>query len=197
MATLSGPVRRGAFRALATTAAVLVAAFGAASCGPEGPPPIRVWSDSYEFRITADPSPPRAREVTRYRIVVIDRKTGQFVEGGEGQIFASSADRANRYDSFEPAPEAGTYTARLNYITAGDWRVNVRFRRDSLAPLERPVDDWVQTVRGARPVSERPFTDTPDTASVPAAKGDAPASTAPATTAPASPAPSAPAATQP
>ena len=177
MTTRSGSARRGAFRAIVSAAAALLAAAGAAACGPEGPPPIRAWSDSYEFRVTADPSPPRAREPIRYRVVVIDRKTGQFVEGGEGQIFASSEDRANTWDSFEPAPEAGTYTARLNYITAGDWKVNVRFRRDSLAPLERPVDDWVQTVRGARPISERPFTDAPDTAATPA-PGAAPAAPA-------------------
>ena len=70
--------------------------------------------------------------------------------------FASSQDRANTYDSFTPAPEAGTYTARLNYITAGDWKVGIRFRRDSTAKLER-IEDWVQTVYNARPVGERPI----------------------------------------
>jgi hypothetical protein len=44
----------------------------------------------------------------------------------------------------------------MTYITAGDWRVNLRFRRDSTAPLEKPLDDWVQAVRGARPIAERP-----------------------------------------
>jgi len=141
---LAGVVAVGGFAALAT------------ACGPEGPRPLRAWTQSYEFNITADPSPPRAREPIRYSVVVLDRTTRRVIDGGEGQIFASSADRANTWDSFEPAQEAGTYTARLNYITAGDWRVSIRFRRDSTAPLER-VDDWVQTVRGARPISERPI----------------------------------------
>jgi hypothetical protein len=134
----------------------LLASAAASACGPEGPRPLRLWSQSYEFRVTADPSPPRAREVTRYTVVVLDRNTRQVIDRGEGQIFARSADRVDVYDSFEPAAEAGTYTARLNYITAGDWRVNVRFRRDSTAAIEKPTDDWVQTVRGARPISERP-----------------------------------------
>jgi hypothetical protein len=130
----------------------------AAGCSgqPEGPKPLRAWSKSYEFRVTFDPVPPRAREPIKYRVVVLDRNTRQFIEGGEGQIFASSIDRANTWDSFEPAPEAGTYTARLNFITAGDWSVSIRFRRDSLAELER-IEDWVQTVRGARPIGERPI----------------------------------------
>ena len=89
-------------------------------------------------------------------VVVLDRNTRQVIDRGEGQIFATSNDRVNVYDSFEPAAEAGTYTARMNFITAGDWKVSIRFRRDSTAPLER-VEDWVQTVRGARPISERPI----------------------------------------
>ena len=151
MSAAPGPARR-----LALLGALGAAALGAAACGPEGPRPLRAWTQSYEFRVVADPSPPRARETTKYTVVVLDRTTRQVIDRGEGQIFASSADRANTYDSFEPAAEAGTYTARMNFITAGDWRVSIRFRRDSTAALER-VDDWVQTVRGARPVAERPI----------------------------------------
>lgn len=147
-----GPARRLlVFGALVASAAV------AAACGPEGPRPLRLWSQSYEFRITADPSPPRAREPIRYTVVVLDRNTRQVIDGGEGQIFGKSRDGAQTYDSFEPAAEAGTYSARINFITAGDWNMNVRFRRDSTAPLEKPIDDWVQTVRGARPIGERPI----------------------------------------
>jgi hypothetical protein len=115
-----------------------------------------MWSASYEFRVTADPSPPRAREPIRYKVVVLDRTTRQVIDGGEGQIFAKSRDGAQAYDSFEPAAEAGTYSARVTYITAGDWNVNLRFRRDSTAALEKPPNDWVQAVRGARPIAERP-----------------------------------------
>ena len=146
----------GSARRLALAGAVGAWAFGAAACGPEGPRPLRAYTKSYEFRVLADPAPPRARETTKYTVVVLDKATRQVIDRGEGQIFASSADRANTYDSFEPAAEAGTYTARMNFITAGDWRVSIRFRRDSTAALER-ADDWVQTVRGARPISERPI----------------------------------------
>ena len=152
-------MRRVARRGLAAAAApalIALALVAPAACGPSGPPPLRAWSDSYEFRVTSDPSPPRARETIVYRVVVVDRKSHQVIDRGEGQIFASSQDRANTYDSFASAPEAGTYTARLNYITAGDWKVGIRFRRDSTAKLER-IEDWVQTVRGARPVGERPI----------------------------------------
>ena len=144
-----GPARR-----LSLFGALLASA--AAACGPEGPRPLRAWSQSYEFRVSADPTPPRAREPIRYTIVVLDRNTRRVIDRGEGQIFASSQDRANTYDSFEPAAEAGTYTARITFITAGDWRMNLRFRRDSTATIEKPADDWVQAVRGARPISERP-----------------------------------------
>ena len=148
-------------RRAAASGLALAAAFGAAplvltACGPSGPPALRAWTDSYEFRITADPSPPHARETTLYKVVVLDKKSHQVIDRGEGQIFATSADHANVYDSFTPAPEAGTYTARMSYITAGDWHVAVRFRRDSTAKLEK-IDDWVQTVYGARAIGERPI----------------------------------------
>ena len=153
------PGRAG--RALGAGVLLGASALAAASCAPEGPRPLRVWTQNYEMRITSDPSPPRARETTRYRVVVLDRNTRQVIEGGAGQIFGKSRDGAQVFDSFEPAPEAGTYTARLSFITAGDWNMNVRFQREpgpDVGPsLEKPVDDWVQAVRGARPVSERPI----------------------------------------
>jgi hypothetical protein len=154
--TTGGVSRRGAVARAALTFGLLGASIAAAACGPAEPRPLRAWSKSYEFRITQDPTPPHANEPTLYRVVVLDRETRQPIEGGEGQIFATSEDRVNRYDSFEPAPEAGTYTARIAYVTAGDWKVGLRFRRDSVGTIER-VEDWVQTVARARPVGERPF----------------------------------------
>jgi hypothetical protein len=145
--------------ALRRRVAVVVALSGAAllaSCGPPQQQPLRIWTPSYEFRVTMDPSPPHAREPIIFHIVVLDRKTREFVPNGEGQIFATSQDRVNKYDSFTPAQEPGSYTARLNFITAGDWNVNLQFRRDSTHALEKANEDWVQTVRGARPISERP-----------------------------------------
>ena len=62
----------------------------------------------------------------------------------------------NRFDSFTPAPEVGTYTARLTFVTAGDWKVGLRFRRDSTQAIER-AEDWVQTVAAPRPPGERPY----------------------------------------
>jgi hypothetical protein len=145
--------RRGA--RLRAAAIVLGAAAGAAACGPRELPPIRVWTESYEFRVTMDPTPPAAREPILYRVVVLDRDTRQLVQNGEGQIFATSPDSANTWDSFVPAAEPGVYTAKLNFIQAGQWRVSLRFRRDSTARLEKPADDWVQMVRGERPMAER------------------------------------------
>ena len=150
-----GTARR---RAASLGAAISLVTLGAvaAACGPEAPRPLRVWTDSYEFRITMDPSPPHAREATLYRVVVLDRETRQLIQGGEGRIFATSADSANAWDSFTPAAEPGLYTARLRFIHAGQWRYNLRFRRDSTARLEKPADDLVQTVFAERPISQRP-----------------------------------------
>jgi hypothetical protein len=103
-----------------------------------------------------DPTPPHAREPIVFKVVVLDRKTREFVQGGEGRIFATSQDRANTWDSFVPTQEPGSYRATLRFITAGDWNVNLQFRRDSLHALEKPLNDWVQTVRGERPISQRP-----------------------------------------
>jgi hypothetical protein len=145
-----GPARGGRRLAALVALGALTAA-----CGSAPRADIRLWSEHYEFRVNADPSPPRAREPIIYTVTVLDKDTRQLIEKGEGQVFASSIDKANTWDSFVPGREAGTYSAKLNYITAGDWGVAIRFRRDSTKPLERV--DWVQTVRGARPINERPI----------------------------------------
>ena len=152
----AGVPRRGATLRAARTAVLGAVAF-AAACGPQPPRPLRVYTTSYEFRITMDPSPPRAREATLYNVVVLDRETRELVQGGEGRIFATSADSANTWDVFTAAPEPGAYTARMTYVHAGQWRVSLQFRRDSTARLEKPADDWVQTVGAERPMSERAF----------------------------------------
>jgi hypothetical protein len=46
-------------------------------------------------------------------------------------------------------PEVGTYHAKLNFVVAGMWAVAIRFRRDSLRPLERI--DWMQQVLDEKP----------------------------------------------
>ncbi|HMF87406.1 MAG TPA: hypothetical protein VK575_04955 [Gemmatimonadaceae bacterium] len=130
---------------------VIVLAVFTASCG--GSPKaneLRLWSDSYAFRVTMDPMPPRALEQIVYRVVVQDKKTGQPIETGEGRIFATSADRANSNDGFKKEKELGTYSGRLFFATTGDWAAAIQFRRDKdpRMPLERV--DWIQGVREAR-----------------------------------------------
>ncbi len=107
----------------------------------------RQWSDSYAFRITVDPTPPRAIEDAVYRIVVQDKKTGEPIETGDGRIFATSKDGANTDDGFAKEKEIGTYSARLFYPTSGDWAIAIQFRRDSTQRLEKV--DWVQSVGNA------------------------------------------------
>ena len=122
-----------------------------ASCGGSAPKPreLRLWSDSYAFRVTVTPMPPRAIEPIVYRVVVQDKKTGQPIETGEGRIFATSPDRANTDDGFRKEKEVGTYSGRLFFATTGDWAAAIQFRRekDPRMPLERV--DWIQTVQPA------------------------------------------------
>ncbi|MGH7605464.1 MAG: hypothetical protein ACRENK_15895 [Gemmatimonadaceae bacterium] len=110
---------------------------------------LRLWSDSYAFRVTMDPRPPRALEPIAYRIVVQDKKTGQPIETGEGRIFATSVDRANTSDGFKKENELGTYSGKLFFATTGDWAAAIQFRREKnpAMPLERV--DWIQTVHPA------------------------------------------------
>ncbi len=122
-----------------------------AGCGGSGPKTreLRLWSDSYAFRVTVVPMPPRAIEPIVYRIVVQDKKTGQPIETGEGRIFATSADRASTNDGFKKEKELGTYSGRLFFATTGDWAAAIQFRRekDPRMPLERV--DWIQSVGAA------------------------------------------------
>jgi hypothetical protein len=130
-------------------AAVLAAGL-AAACEPAEPRTneLRMWTDDMALRVSADPSPPRAREPVIYKVVVRDKESGQPIEGGEGRIFATSRDGASTWYPLEPGPELGTYYGRLKYITAGEWAVAIQFRRDSTKKLERM--DWMQEVAAER-----------------------------------------------
>ena len=130
---------------LFVAAAVFVAA--SACSNPERALENRQWSDSFAFRITVDPMPPRAIEDARYKIVVQDKKTGEPIETGQGRIFATSRDGANTDDGLVKGKEVGTYYGRLFYPTTGDWAIALQFRRDSTAKLERV--DWTQSVNNA------------------------------------------------
>lgn len=110
---------------------------------------LRLWSDSYAFRVTVEPMPPLALEPAVYRIVVQDKKTGQPIENGEGRIFATSADRANTSDGLKKEKELGTYSGRLFFATSGDWAVAIQFRIQRNPPMALEKVDWVQTVRPA------------------------------------------------
>lgn len=133
------------YRRAGLFALCMVAAAITSACGPN-PRALdnRQWSDSFAFRITIKPSPPRSIEDATYKVVVQDRKTGEPIETGEGRIFASSQDGANTDDGLAKGKEVGTYYGRLFFPTTGDWAVGLQFRRDSTQRLERV--DWVQTV---------------------------------------------------
>lgn len=122
--------------------AVLVS--GAVSCGPPRRPELRQCSQSYCYIITSDPVPPHAREDVMYTITVKDRKSDQPIETGEGRIFANTAEMARTYDGFVKAPQVGVYSAKLNYVTAGQWAVGIQFHSDSTKPLEKT--EWMQDV---------------------------------------------------
>lgn len=114
------------------------------SCGPPRRPELRQGTKSYLFTITSDPIPPRAREDVIYTITVKDRETKQPIDAGEGRIFANTRDGARTYDGFVKAPGVGVYSARLNYVTSGQWAVGIQFHSDSLKPLEKT--EWMQDV---------------------------------------------------
>ena len=134
---------RSAVRVVALLAGSLGFLAGA-SCGPPRRPELRQGSKSYLFTITSDPIPPRAREDVIYTITVKDRETKQPIDAGEGRIFANTRDGARTYDGFVKAPGVGVYSARLNYVTSGQWAVGIQFHSDSLKPLEKT--EWMQDV---------------------------------------------------
>lgn len=129
---------------------LIVFALIALACGPRAPREneLRLWSPSYTFSIIPSSSPPHAREAILYRIVVRDRDTREPIETGEGQIYANNVERASTWDGFAKAAELGTYYGKLNFVTAGQWAVAIRFRRDSLHRLE--TVEWMQDVLNER-----------------------------------------------
>ena len=127
--------------------AVLVAAAGACQAGPRDFS-MQLLTEDMELRVLPDPLPPHAREPVRYKVVVRDRETGEPIETGRGQIYATSADRVNAYDPLVKGPELGTYYATMQFVTAGPWAVAIRFQRDSTKQLQ--TMDWMQEIFPAR-----------------------------------------------
>ncbi len=137
-------------RSVAARLLVPLAATVFAGCGPDSgarASDIR-GGQTMALRISFEPMPAAAREKIRYRVFVQDRESGQPIENGWGQVYATSEDRKSIYDNLVPGTELGTYYGTLNFLTAGPWAVAVRFRRDSVAPLE--VVEWMQEVHAER-----------------------------------------------
>ena len=109
---------------------------------------MKLMTENIELHILPDPVPPYAREPIKYKVVVRDRETGEPIEAGRGQIFATSEDGINAYDPLVKGEELGTYYATMHFITAGQWAMAVRFQRDTTRPLERV--DWMQQIFPAR-----------------------------------------------
>jgi hypothetical protein len=128
----------------------IVAALATVACSPREPRErqLRLNSSNYSFTIIPSQAPPRAREAVLYKVVVRDRKSRQPIEMGEGQIYANNEMGASTWDGFAKAAELGTYYGKLNFVTAELWAVAIRFRRDSLHPLEKV--EWLQEVINER-----------------------------------------------
>ena len=157
----------GAGSFIAASAAVLAGCGGGAN---EGPPPLRQNSTSYAYVIKPDDSPPHAREDVHYTVQILDRKTRQPIENGEGQLYASrpidldapTGPHSKTWDGLAYRPENGMYQAKLNFVVAGQWAVAIRFRRDSLHQMEKI--EWMQDVLDERPdtaQSKQPTSKTP------------------------------------
>ena len=132
--------------------APLIVVFALLACTQSQRPAgeLRFWTDRYAIRVSSTPSPPRARTRTLYRVEVRDKDSGRPMERVEGQIYASNAQGRNIYDALEPGPELGTYYATLNFVTAAEWALNLRFRGAPGDTIEIVAPDgWRQVVAAA------------------------------------------------
>src|SRR5690242_5186046 len=145
-------MRSGSMR-LMVVAIAMSASTWVAGCGSSEAKTLQMHyiSTDYSFTVEPDQAPPHAREPILYKIVIRDRKTREPIENGEGQIYSNNEEGARTWDGFTYGPQIGTYYGKLNYVTAGLWAVGVRFRRDSLHPLEKI--EWMQEVQNERPSS--------------------------------------------
>ncbi|HUQ18029.1 MAG TPA: hypothetical protein VM099_00330 [Gemmatimonadaceae bacterium] len=114
------------------------------SCGSPRPLETRLWSDTFAIRITTEPVPPRAVEDIVFKVVVQDKKSGEFIQNGEGRVYGTSRDRANVNDGLAPGKELGTYYAHILFPTTGDWAMGIQFRRNPQSRLE--TMNWILTV---------------------------------------------------
>lgn len=130
---------------------LVLAALGAAALAActAGPPTdakaIRLWTDDYYIVVTSEPSPPRALEQVKYKVVVRSKENRTPIDLGEGRIFATNEDRKNTANGFQKTDAPGTYETTMFFATAGPWAMGIQFRRDSTQRLQR-TNDWMQDV---------------------------------------------------
>ena len=138
---------RLASRVMTAMVAIAIIA-GCTTRDPQSAIDTRMWTDDLKFTIRLTPRPPYAREDVIVKVVVADKESGAPVENGQGRIYAMSHDSVKVFDGLERGPEPGTYYAKLNFVTAGEWAIGLQFRRDTTKKLE--TMDWLQSVRNAR-----------------------------------------------
>ena len=144
--------RSGAWvRASATIAVVLIGCIITVSCDRSEAKQreMHYITKSYSFTIVPSEAPPHARADITYKVFIRDRDTREPILSGEGQIYSNNREGARTWDGFTYGPEVGTYYGKLTYVTSGLWAVGLRFRRDSLHPLEKI--EWMQDVLNERP----------------------------------------------
>ena|SRR5690349_17818779 len=129
----------------------LLAVVVSMSCGPSEAKQreLYYYTKQYSFTITPSEAPPHAREDITYKVFIRDRDTRAPLQNGEGQIYSSNREGAKTWDGLTYGPEVGTYHGKLNFVTSGLWAVAIRFRSDSLHPLEKV--EWMQDVLNERP----------------------------------------------
>jgi len=147
-----GTTRRtwGGARAIGMIVAIVAACVLTGSCGRSEAKQREMYqfSKNYTFTIMPSEAPPHAREEITYKVFIRDRDTREPIQSGEGQIYSNNKEGARTWDGFTYGPEVGTYYGKLNYTTSGLWAVGLRFRRDSLHPLEKI--EWMQDVLNER-----------------------------------------------
>src|SRR6185503_2194324 len=154
-----GAPKRGSMptmSAMLLSVALIASAVSSCNSGPYKPPALHHYTLDYDFTIQPDQAPPHARDDVHYSITILDRKTRQPIENGEGQLYSSkpiepdapNGPHSHTYDGLAYGPEVGVYHAKLNFVVSGTWAVAVRFRRDSLHTLEKT--EWMQDVLAER-----------------------------------------------
>lgn len=141
---------RPIFRAIGI-GAIIVAVCAISSCGRSEARQREMYriTKSYVFTIVPSEAPPHARDDIMYKVFIRDRDTREPIQNGEGQIYSSDSTGRKTWDGLTYGPEVGTYRGKLSFITSGLWAIAIRFRRDSLHPLE--TLDWMQEVLNERP----------------------------------------------